>query len=48
MPLFVHRTPTTDLRVMDRFVYTDRPRKFSPIKAGQFLQERLREIGLKK
>lgn len=48
MPFFVHPTPTSDLTVMDRFVSHDAPPKFPPITAGQFLEQRLREIGLKK
>ncbi|HEX2252741.1 MAG TPA: 2-oxoglutarate and iron-dependent oxygenase domain-containing protein [Thermoanaerobaculia bacterium] len=48
MPFFVHPRPEVDLTVMDRFVTDDRPAKFPPITAGQFLEQRLREIGLKK
>lgn len=48
MPFFVHPYSSCDLTVMDRFVDEDNPPKFPPITAGQFLEERLREIGLKK
>lgn len=48
MPFFVHPYSSCDLTVMDRFVSADNPPKFPPITAGQFLEERLREIGLKK
>ncbi len=48
MPFFVHPTPDTDLTVIDRFVTVDRPPRFPPITAGAFLDQRLREIGLKK
>lgn len=48
MPFFVHPYSSCDLTVMDRFVSEDNPPKFPPITAGQFLEERLREIGLKK
>jgi isopenicillin N synthase-like dioxygenase len=47
MPFFVHPYPACDLTVMDRFVSEDRPAKFPPITAGEFLDQRLREIGLK-
>jgi isopenicillin N synthase-like dioxygenase len=48
MPFFVHPFPACDLTVMDRFVSEDRPPKYEPITAGEFLDQRLREIGLKK
>lgn len=48
MPFFVHPYPSCDLTVQERFVSTDRPAKFPPITAGEFLEQRLREIGLKK
>ncbi|HEX6861387.1 MAG TPA: 2-oxoglutarate and iron-dependent oxygenase domain-containing protein [Thermoanaerobaculia bacterium] len=48
MPFFVHPYPSCDLTVMDRFVSADDPPKFPPITAGDFLDQRLREIGLKK
>lgn len=48
MPFFVHPYSSCDLTVMDRFVSEDNPPQFPPITAGQFLEQRLREIGLKK
>jgi hypothetical protein len=48
MPFFVHPYPSCDLTIQERFVSADRPAKFPPITAGQFLEQRLREIGLKK
>ena len=48
MPFFVHPYSACPLDVMERFVSPERPAKFPPITAGEFLEERLREIGLKK
>jgi isopenicillin N synthase-like dioxygenase len=48
MPFFVHPYSACPLDVMDRFVSPGRPAKYPPITAGAFLDERLREIGLKK
>lgn len=48
MPFFVHPYSDCDLTILPRFVSADRPPKYPPITAGQFLEERLREIGLKK
>jgi isopenicillin N synthase-like dioxygenase len=48
MPFFVHPYSACPLDVMDRFVSPDRPAKYPPITGGQFLEQRLREIGLKK
>jgi isopenicillin N synthase-like dioxygenase len=47
MPFFVHPYPSCDLTVLDRFVSPERPAQFPPITAGAFLDQRLREIGLK-
>jgi isopenicillin N synthase-like dioxygenase len=47
MPFFVHPYPSCDLTVLDRFVTPERPPQFPPITAGAFLDQRLREIGLK-
>ena len=46
MPFFVHPFSACDLTVMDHFVTEERPAKWPPITAGQFLQQRLEEIGL--
>lgn len=48
MPFFVHPYSSCDLTVMDRFVSEDRPAKWPPITAGEFLEQRLNEIGLLK
>jgi isopenicillin N synthase-like dioxygenase len=48
MPFFVHPRPDVDLTILDRFVSAERPPKYPPITAGQFLHQRLAEIGLKK
>jgi isopenicillin N synthase-like dioxygenase len=48
MPFFVHPTAACDLSVLDRFVSADRPRRFPPITAGEMLDRRLTEIGLKR
>lgn len=47
MPFFVHPYPACDLTVLHRFVSAERPPRFPPITAGAFLDQRLREIGLK-
>jgi len=48
MPFFVHPYSACDLTINERFVSADNPRRYPPITAGQFLEQRLREIGLKK
>jgi isopenicillin N synthase-like dioxygenase len=48
MPFFVHPYSACDLTIDERFVSADNPPKYPPIAAGQFLEQRLREIGLKK
>lgn len=48
MPFFVHPRPEVDLTVMDRFVSAEEPPKHPPITAGEFLRQRLEEIGLTK
>lgn len=48
MPFFVHPYSACDLTVMERFISKDRPAKWPPITAGEFLDQRLNEIGLKK
>ena len=47
MPFFVHPYSECELAVLDRFVSPARPRRFPPITAGELLDLRLREIGLK-
>jgi isopenicillin N synthase-like dioxygenase len=48
MPFFVHPYSACDLTIPERFVDAENPPKYPPITAGQFLEQRLREIGLKK
>jgi isopenicillin N synthase-like dioxygenase len=48
MPFFVHPYSACDLTILDRFVTPERPPRYPPITAGQFLEQRLHEIGLKK
>ncbi|HXU47264.1 MAG TPA: 2-oxoglutarate and iron-dependent oxygenase domain-containing protein [Thermoanaerobaculia bacterium] len=48
MPFFVHPYSAADLTIDPRFVTPERPAKYPPITAGQFLEQRLVEIGLKK
>jgi isopenicillin N synthase-like dioxygenase len=47
MPFFVHPYPDCDLTIHERFVSAENPPKHPPITAGAFLEQRLREIGLK-
>jgi hypothetical protein len=37
-----------DLTCLDKCVSEENPLNYAPIKAGEYLDERLREIGLKK
>ncbi|MEM1008175.1 MAG: 2OG-Fe(II) oxygenase family protein, partial [Myxococcota bacterium] len=46
IPFFVHPYPTCDLSVMPAFVSEQNPERFEPISAQEFLDQRLREIGL--
>jgi isopenicillin N synthase-like dioxygenase len=46
MPFFVHPYSSCDLTIPERFTGPDNPPKYPPITAGQFLEQRLREIGL--
>lgn len=48
IPFFLHPRSETDLTVLDRCVTEERPLAYEPITAGGYLDERLREIGLKK
>jgi isopenicillin N synthase-like dioxygenase len=48
IPFFLHPKSSMDLSVLDRCVTKDRPVAYAPITAGEYLDERLREIGLKK
>jgi isopenicillin N synthase-like dioxygenase len=46
LPFFAHPRSECDLRVLDAFQSSERPARTPPITAGEFLQRRLREIGL--
>lgn len=48
LPFFVHPYSACDLTALDCFVTEDRPRQDDPITAGEYLNQRLREIGLLK
>lgn len=48
IPFFLHPRSEMDLTVLDSCVSSDRPKAYEPITAGGYLDERLREIGLKK
>jgi isopenicillin N synthase-like dioxygenase len=47
MPFFVHPYPDCDLAVMERFTSPENPPKWEPISAGEFLEQRLRDIGMR-
>ena len=48
IPFFLHPRTEMDLTCLDRCVTEERPLAYEPITAGEYLNERLREIGLKK
>lgn len=48
IPFFLHPQPEMDLSCLESCVTEDRPLAYEPITAGEYLDERLREIGLKK
>lgn len=48
IPFFLHPRATMDLTCLDKCVTEERPLGYDPITAGEYLDERLREIGLKK
>ncbi len=48
IPFFLHPRSTMDLTCLDKCVTEDLPLAYEPITAGEYLNERLREIGLKK
>lgn len=48
IPFFLHPRSTMDLTCLDRCVNDDNPLDYAPVTAGEYLDERLREIGLKK
>lgn len=48
IPFFMHPRAEMDLNCLDSCVTKEIPKQFEDIKAGEFLNERLAEIGLKK
>ena len=48
IPFFLHPKADMDLSCLDFCISDDRPLAYEPITAGGYLDERLREIGLKK
>ena len=48
MPFFLHPTNDTSLAALPSCVTADRPVRHPPTTAGDYLDERLREIGLKR
>lgn len=48
IPFFLHPRTDMDLSCLDLCVTEERPLAYEPITAGEYLDERLREIGLKK
>lgn len=48
IPFFLHPRPEMDLTCLDRCVTEENPLHYEPTTAGEYLNERLREIGLKK
>jgi isopenicillin N synthase-like dioxygenase len=48
IPFFLHPVSEMDLTCLSDTITADRPLAYKPITAGEYLDERLREIGLKK
>ena len=48
IPFFLHPKMDMDLTCLEKCVSEERPLAYEPITAGEYLNERLREIGLKK
>jgi isopenicillin N synthase-like dioxygenase len=48
MPFFMHPRSEMDLTCLPECVSAAQPAAYPPITAGEYLNERLREIGLKK
>ncbi|MEO1653506.1 MAG: isopenicillin N synthase family oxygenase, partial [Bacteroidota bacterium] len=48
MPFFMHPRSDMDLDCLETCVTEDQPRQYEDITAGEFLDQRLKEIGLKK
>ena len=48
IPFFMHPKPEMDLSCLENCITENTPKSFEDTTAGQFLEERLKEIGLKK
>ncbi|UYQ92534.1 isopenicillin N synthase family oxygenase [Chitinophaga horti] len=48
IPFFLHPKSNMDLSALQSCITADNPLQYEPITAGEYLDERLREIGLKK
>lgn len=48
VPFFLHPKPGMDLTSLESCIDSDHPKLYTDITAGEYLDERLREIGLKK
>jgi len=48
IPFFLHPRPEMDLSCLENCISEENPLQFDPITAGEYLDERLKEIGLKK
>jgi len=48
IPFFMHPRSEMDLTCLEKCITAERPLQYEPITAGEYLDERLREIGLKK
>jgi len=48
VPFFLHPRMSMDLTCLDSCVDTEHPKEYTDMTAGEYLDERLREIGLKK
>ena len=48
MPFFLHPRSNMSLACLDRCIDASHPKAYADIAAGEYLDERLREIGLKK
>jgi isopenicillin N synthase-like dioxygenase len=48
IPFFLHPVSEMDLTCLEKTITEERPLAYEPITAGDYLDERLREIGLKK
>ena len=48
IPFFMHPKPQMDLTCLDSCIDKENPKSFDDMTAGEFLEQRLKEIGLKK